>query len=78
MYCIVYYYLLTDLCIGELMRPRIEGEEERRLIELITTYYPSMSPTELLQELINTHYDSIYPRGKDNDDIEKKANLTGS
>ena len=57
------------------MRPRIEGIEEGRLLVLVNDLNPSQSPTMLLNELINKHYESIYPGGeeeiKDNDNTKE-------
>ena len=45
------------------MRPRIEGVEQERVIQLVNSM--GISPTELINTLINNHYKSIYPSGKD-------------
>lgn len=60
------------------MRPRIEGKEERRVLELINSSHPSLSPTQLIEHLINTYYESIYPRGErsDNGKIEEDKTHT--
>lgn len=46
------------------MRPRIEGLEEVRLIAILDCMGNSVSPTELIKELINTRYNTLYPRGE--------------
>ena len=45
------------------MRPRIEGTEEQRLIIMLDDSYSHLSPTELVKQLINNHYNTLYPRG---------------
>jgi len=45
------------------MRPRIEGIEEARLFTILNDCEDSLSPTELIKQLINKHYDTLYPRG---------------
>jgi len=56
---------------GKQVRPRIEGKEQARLIRLITDHTP-LSPTQLINQLINNHYESIYPRGEE---IEQNGNI---
>lgn len=47
------------------MRPRLEGVIESQIIELVTSQYPNLTPTQLLQKLVDEHYHTLYPRGKD-------------
>ena len=46
------------------MRPRIEGTEETRLLTILNDCEEGLSPTELIKQLINKHYDTLYPRGE--------------
>ncbi|AUR86450.1 hypothetical protein NVP1084O_243 [Vibrio phage 1.084.O._10N.261.49.F5] len=46
------------------MRPRLEGEEANRLICMVKDKYSYLSPTELIELLINNHYNELYPRGE--------------
>lgn len=45
------------------MRPRIEGEEEQKVFQMVKDTYSHLSPTELIKHLITEHYDTLYPRG---------------
>lgn len=47
------------------MRPRIEGEEESKVISMVSSEYKGLSPTQLIEMLINTHYQELYPSGEE-------------
>ncbi len=55
------------------MRPRIEGIEEGRIIEMLNDSYSHLSPTELVKQLINNHYQTLYPRGDTSDGNTKET-----
>ncbi len=45
------------------MRPKIEGLESDKLVRMVNDNYSHLSPTELVKQLINNHYKTLYPRG---------------
>ncbi len=47
------------------MRPRIEGVEASKLITMVDTDYKGLTPTQLIEMLINIHYQTLYPRGEE-------------
>lgn len=60
------------------MRPRIEGKEQVRLIELVEDIHSNLSPTQLIEMLINTYYESIYPSGEGSENAKIKENQINS
>lgn len=56
------------------MRPRIEGKEQSRIIELVDSVHTDLSPTQLIEMLINTYYESIYPSGEGLENAKTKEN----
>ena len=60
------------------MRPRIEGIEEDKVIRMLDDNYSHLSPTELIKQLINKHYKTLYPRGdQNNGDTETREKREG-
>jgi hypothetical protein len=47
------------------MRPRLQGCESEKVIKMVQEYYTDLSPTQLIQLLINNHYQELYPRGEE-------------
>ena len=44
------------------MRPRLEGEAEQQLIQLLSCeQYKGLTPTKALEKLIQTEFNKLYP-----------------